>query len=83
MIKITERRIATWDCTKCSMDFGIIEHLSSEIENVKVICPGCDTAYCLHWGSNGFETWVEDWETYAMRHSSIDKLRAKGQDRFE
>lgn len=81
-IKITERRIVTFTCTKCPEDIGTIEGLSG-FSTTKIICPACDTAYCLHWGSNGFETWVEEWETYETRHSTLDEIRSKGKQSFE
>lgn len=85
-IKITERRMVTWNCTKCLANLGTIETLNKDnvhITNVKVICSDCDTAYCLHWGYDGFETWVEDWETYAMRHSKLDEMKSQGKQSFE
>jgi hypothetical protein len=85
-IKITERRIVTWDCAKCPANIGSVETLNNsdvQTKNVKVFCSDCDTAYCLHWGSNGFETWVEEWETYTQRHTKRDEMRSKGKQSFE
>ena len=70
-IKITERRIITWDCVKCPANIGIVEAKNKDNvcrTSLKFLCTDCDTEYCLHWGYDGFETWVEEWEAYTRRH---------------